>query len=64
MDDKRIPLLDEEPKHKKKSKGNGEPRSKHKHVYETVLLHRHYRFIDHKTGKEHIRKELVEQYGS
>ena len=55
MNDKRVPILDEEPKYKKKSKGNCAPRSKHKHIYETVLLHIHYRFIDYKTGKEHVK---------
>ena len=29
-------------KHVKKSKANGMPRSKHKHVYETVLLEREF----------------------
>lgn len=38
MNEKREPLLDEEPKHKKKSKSKGQPRADHKHVYETVLL--------------------------
>lgn len=38
MDDRKIPLVDEEPKYKKKSKAKGQPRSKHKHEYETVLL--------------------------
>ena len=54
MNEKRIPLADEETKHKKKSKSKGQPRSKHKHIYETVLLHRPYHGVDFKTGKERI----------
>lgn len=42
MDEKRIPLLTEEPKYIKKSKHKGQPRSKHKHEYNTVLLHSYY----------------------
>ena len=38
MDDKRIPLVKEEPKHKKKSKAKGLARADHKHEYEPVLL--------------------------
>lgn len=52
MNDKRTILTDEEPKHKKKSKGNGLPRSKHKHIYETVLLHYEFCYTSPKTGKE------------
>ena len=33
------PLLSDETKHKKKSQAKGQPRSKHKHEYKTVLLH-------------------------
>jgi hypothetical protein len=54
MKDKRTLLLDEEPKHKKKSNKKGQPRSKHKHVYETVLLRQPYHGVDFKTGKEAI----------
>lgn len=36
--------FDEVTKHKKKSKAKGLPRSKHKHKYETVLLHTTYNF--------------------
>ena len=39
---KEIPLAPEELKHKKKSDSKGTPRSKHKHVYETVCLHYKY----------------------
>ena len=41
MDDKRIPLIKDEAKHKKKSKAKGLSRADHKHTYETVLLHRY-----------------------
>lgn len=51
MNERRIPLEKEEPKHKKKSQGNGLPRSKHKHIYETVLLTKYYHHTDYKTGK-------------
>lgn len=57
MNDKRTILTDEEPKHKKKSKGNGLPRSKHKHTYETVLLSRYYRFPDLDTGLEKVYEQ-------
>lgn len=42
MKDRRIPLENDEPKHKKKSKAKGLSRSKHKHEYAPVLLHRLY----------------------
>lgn len=54
MNDKRIPLEKEEPKHKKKSKAKGLSRSKHKHDYETVLLISDYHSTDFKTGKPEI----------
>lgn len=40
MNERRIPLQQEEFKHKKKSKAKGLSRSKHKHEYIPVLLHR------------------------
>ena len=43
--------VDDVPKYKKKSSAKGQPRSKHKHCYETVLLKRYYHFPDIKTGK-------------
>lgn len=44
MNDK-VNLIDDDiPKHKKKSKNKGQPRSKHKHIYETVLLTRYIHF--------------------
>ena len=52
MNERRVPLTDEEPKHKKKSTAKGLPRSKHKHQYETVLLSHFYYHPDIHTGKE------------
>lgn len=41
----RIDLIDDEiPAYRKKSKKKGQPRSKHKHIYETVLLTRYYHY--------------------
>ena len=47
-------LVDEVPKHKKKSVSKGLPRSKHKHIYETVLLTKKYHGTDFKTGRPKI----------
>ena len=47
---------DEVGKYRKKSKAKGQPRSKHKHVYETVLLVRPFIMPDIHTGKQ-IEKE-------
>lgn len=33
-----LSTIEDEPKYKKKSTAKGQPRSKHKHIYETVLL--------------------------
>ena len=41
----------DEPKYRKKSTAKGQPRSKHKHSYEVVLLTRCYHGTDCKTGK-------------
>ena len=54
MNKRRIPLEKEEPKHKKKSQGNGLPRSKHKHTYETVLLTKYYHGTDFRTGAPRV----------
>lgn len=54
-----MPLINEEPKHKKKSKGNGLPRSKHKHIYETVLLYRYYHFTDLETGGDKVHESVI-----
>jgi hypothetical protein len=51
MNEKRMPLTNEEFKHKKKSKSKGKPRADHKHIYETVLLIRNYQAVDYNTGK-------------
>lgn len=58
MHEKRIPLVNEEPKYKKKSKSKGQPRSKHKHIYETVLLIRNYHTTDYKTGKQKVTQSM------
>ena len=58
MHEKRVPLVDEEPKHKKKSKSKGQPRSKHKHIYETVLLTKYYHSQNFKTGKPEIHEHI------
>lgn len=42
---KKEPLINDVPKHKKKSKAKGLPRADHKHIYETGLL---YSYILHK----------------
>jgi hypothetical protein len=52
LDDKKTIIIDEEPKYKKKSQSKGLPRSKHKHIYETVLLHHEYHYTSPKTGKD------------
>ena len=42
MNEKRMPLEREEPKHKKKSQKKGQPRADHKHEYKTVLLYSYF----------------------
>ena len=59
MDEKRTPLIEEEPKYKKKAQPKGQPRSKHKHIYETVLLHKYYHGVDYETGAERISVDIV-----
>ena len=54
MNEKKIPLVNDIPKHKKKSSAKGQPRSKHKHCYDTVLLKVYYNFPDVRTGKPRI----------
>lgn len=44
MIDKENIINDEIPAYRKKSKKKGQPRSNHKHIYETVLLTRYYHF--------------------
>lgn len=43
---------DEVGKYRKKSTAKGQPRSKHKHIYETVLLITPYQVPDIHTGKQ------------
>lgn len=59
MNKRRTPILIEEPKHKKKSTAKGLPRSKHKHIYETVLLESDYHHTDFKTGVDKIIKSFT-----
>ena len=54
MNDKRIPLTIEEPKHKKKSTAKGQPRADHKHIYETVLLYHYHHYKDLKNGDDKV----------
>lgn len=54
MNDKRSAFMDEETKHKKKSTSKGQPRAKHKHTYETVLLTRDYHSKNIKTGRPEV----------
>lgn len=42
MDKKRIPIENDEPRHRKRSKKKGRPRADHKHEYKTVLLLNEY----------------------
>ena len=54
MNNRRIPLANDQPKHKKKSKAKGLPRADHKHQYETVLLTQFFHTTEFKTGKPKI----------
>lgn len=50
-------MIDEEVgKYRKKSTAKGQPRSKHKHIYETVLLVSYFELPNIHTGKQ-IKKE-------
>ena len=49
-------IEDEVGKYRKKSRAKGQPRSKHKHIYKTVLLITPYQVPDIHTGKQ-IEKE-------
>ena len=56
----KIDLIDDEiPAYKKKSNKKGQPRSKHKHIYETVLLTRNYHTQDFKTGKPKVTQTIL-----
>ena len=59
MNDKTILIDDEIPAYKKKSTKKGQPRSKHKHIYETVLLTRNYHFSDFKTGRPKVNQTIL-----
>ena len=59
MNDKMNLIDDDIPAYKKKSKKKGQPRSKHKHIYETVLLIRDYHYNDFKTGKPAISQTIL-----
>ena len=58
MNERRIPVVKEELKHKKRSQKKGLPRSKHKHMYETVLLTTqvHWNRTDFQEGKPSFLK--------
>jgi len=56
MNDKNVCYEEVETKHKKKSKNKGLPRSKHKHIYETVLLYTYWHTTDFKTGKPRVEE--------
>ena len=58
MNERRNPLTSDEPKYRKKSQNKGLSRSKHKHVYETVLLHRPLRYTDPNTGGVAVKEFL------
>ena len=59
MNDK-VNLIDDDiPAYKKKSKKKGQPRSKHKHTYETVLLIKDYHYNDFKTGKPAVSQTML-----
>ena len=51
MNDKKYFPESDETKYRKKSNNKGMPRSKHKHIYETVLLRSDYHHSDLKTGR-------------
>lgn len=59
MHEKRELLIEEEPKHRKKSSAKGRARSKHKHIYETVLLTRDYHCKDLHNGNPKIVQTTV-----
>ena len=53
-------MIDEEVgKYKKRSTAKGQPRSKHKHEYITVLLHEQYEWPDVKTGRGTIKHDHI-----
>lgn len=53
-------LIDDEIQaYRKKSNKKGQPRSKHKHIYETVLLTRNYHTTDFATGKPKVTQTIL-----
>lgn len=58
MNDEMNLIEDDIPAYKKKSNNKGLPRSKHKHIYKTVLLIRDYHITDCKTGKPEITQHM------
>ncbi len=59
MNDKVNLTEDEAPAYKKKSKKKGLPRSKHKHIYETVLLISSYHYNNFKTGRPEVSQTML-----
>jgi hypothetical protein len=59
MHEKREPLIEEESKHRKKSSAKGRARSKHKHVYETVLLTIDHHCKDLHNGNPKVMQRTV-----
>lgn len=55
MEQKRVPIINEQPAHKKKSTAKGRSRSSHKHIYETVLLTTDFHYNDLETGEPKVR---------
>lgn len=51
--------INEVPKYKKKSQAKGQPRSNHKHTYETVLLTTISETQDYKTG---LKKKIYNSF--
>lgn len=58
VNEKREPIEDDIPKHKKKSKKKGRPRADHKHEYKTVLLLNEYE-SHYFPGKKDLTKRPV-----
>ncbi len=60
MIDREKQIVDEVPKHKKKSKKKGQPRADHKHEYKTVLLLNEYvnRYWPDKTTLYELPKKV------
>ena len=49
-------IEDEIGKYKKRSTAKGQPRSKHKHIYETVLLINEYELPNVRTGRLELKR--------